>query len=289
MSTSSPELSSDVRALVVRSAGTNCDGEAVAAFGDIGVHCGLAHLNAVQRDPALLREADILVLAGGFSYGDDIAAGRVFAREIAHRLGDSLHAHIEKGGLLFGICNGFQILLELGLLQDPGLEHQERGIALTDNAKGRFECRWVTLQLHDCAAEWIHSDTLLDTPVAHAEGRFVARDRDVIQELIQKRQVAFTYADPQSPPLRTPDPDGELVYPLNPNGSVADIAGITDPTGRIVGLMPHPERNRTTWNHPRWTRGAHDGPGIGRPQGEGLALFRRMVAFVERERSAAVH
>ena len=281
---SAPTLSSDVRALVVRSAGTNCDGETLAAFRDIGVHCGLAHLNAVQRDPALLRDADILVIAGGFSYGDDIAAGRVFAREIAHRIGDPLHEHIERGGLLFGICNGFQILLELGLLQDPGLAHEERGIALTDNASGRFECRWVTLQLHRCAAEWIHSDTLLDTPIAHAEGRFVARDLDVVEELVRNGQVAFTYADPTAP-LRAPDADAGLPYPLNPNGSVADIAGICDPTGRIVGLMPHPERNRTPWNHPRWTRSEG---GAARSEGEGLALFRRMVAFCERQREACL-
>jgi len=281
-------VTSDVRALVVRSAGTNCDGETVAAFEDVGVHCGLAHLNTVQRDPALLKEADILVLAGGFSYGDDIAAGRVFAREIAHRVGDALHGHIERGGLLFGICNGFQILLELGLLQDPGLMHEQRGIALTDNARGRFECRWVTLRLHECAAGWVASDTLLDTPVAHAEGRFVARDRDVLEELVRKKQVAFTYADPGAPPGRA-DAEAELPYPLNPNGSTANIAGITDPSGRVVGLMPHPERNRTVWNHPRWTRGARGGPGAARRCGEGLALFRRMVEFVERERASLPH
>ena len=279
---------SDVRALVVRSAGTNCDGETVAAFEDVGVSCGLAHLNAVQRDPGPLKEADILVLAGGFSYGDDIAAGRVFAREIAHRLGDLLHGHIERGGLLLGICNGFQILLELGLLQDPGLTHELRGIALTDNVRGRFECRWVTLQLHECAAEWVSSEELLETPVAHAEGRFVARDRDVVEELIRNKQVAFTYADPNVPPGST-DPLEELPYPHNPNGSTANIAGITDPSGRIVGLMPHPERNRTAWNHPRWTRGSRGGPGSGRQRGEGLALFRRMVEFVERELASLPH
>lgn len=271
----------DVRALVLRSAGTNCDGETVAALRNVGADCRLAHLNAVERDPSRLADTDILVLAGGFSYGDDIAAGRVFAREIAHRLGDPLRAHIERGGLLLGICNGFQILLELGLLQDPGFTPSERGIALTANASGRFECRWVTLRLHECAAEWVHSEELLDTPVAHAEGRFVARDLDVVQELIDRRQVALTYADPNAPSVPTgPSHQEALSYPLNPNGSVANIAGITDPTGRIVGLMPHPERNRTPWNHPHWTRPDLDR----RHRGEGLGLFRRMVAFVERER-----
>jgi len=263
----------DVRSLVLRSAGTNCDAELARAFDRAGAPADLAHLNALSKDPARLDDYAILAIAGGFSYGDYIAAGRVFGIELRHRLDDALHSFIERGGLVIGVCNGFQILLELGLLQDPGLAPGERTIALTDNASARFECRWVTLRSEPCVCPWIVPGDLMPVPVAHAEGRFVVRDRDVLEELVARGQIALTYVDPSAPEAN--DREALVPYPLNPNGSIANIAGISDPTGRVLGLMPHPERNLDPWNHPRWTR---MGP---RDEGEGLPFFRRMVAAAQ--------
>lgn len=259
-----------VRALVLRSAGTNCDGETVRGLELAGAATSLLHLNAVARDPALLAEQEILVLPGGFSYGDYVAAGRVFGLELRQRLLEPLQRFVADGGLLVGICNGFQILVELGLFEP---DERARAIALTDNASNRFECRWVTLRSEASAAAWIVPGELMPVPVAHGEGRFVVRDREVLERLFANRQVVLCYADPEQPGRAPLGPDAPLLpYPLNPNGSIANIAGLCDPTGRVLGLMPHPERNLAPWHHPRWTR-------LGtRREGEGLSFYRRLVA-----------
>ena len=263
----------DSRALVLRSAGTNCDGETVRAFEMAGAETDLLHLNALAADPGRLEGYDVVAIAGGFSYGDYVAAGRVFGAELRHRLDGPLRAYVERGGFLLGICNGFQILVELGLLQGPGLAPSERGIALTDNASNKFECRWVTLRAEDCVCPFLEAGELMPVPIAHAEGRFVVRDTDVLQELVRNRQIALTYVDPAQPERGGRDED--VAYPHNPNGSDASIAGISDPTGRVLGLMPHPERNLAPWNHPQWTRLE------GRTEGEGLAFYRRLVAVAQ--------
>ena len=262
-----------VRALVLRAAGTNCDGETVRALELAGAATELVHVNALSADPRRLDEARIIVIPGGFSYGDYVAAGRVFGLELRTRLAEPLARFVEGGGILVGICNGFQVLVELGMLEDPGLSGRERRIALTDNASNRFECRWVTLRSERCVCPWLVPLERMDVPVAHAEGRFVVRDQGVLQELFARGQVALTYVDPGDASATPAGPDAaELPFPLNPNGSVANIAGICDPSGRVLGLMPHPERNLFPWNHPRWTRLP------ARETGEGLAFYRRMVA-----------
>jgi len=267
------------RALVLRSAGTNCDQELARAFEVAGADVDLLHLNAVSKDPARLAEYGLLAIAGGFSYGDYVAAGRIFGIELRHRLETPLHDFVARGGLVLGVCNGFQILVELGMLQDPGLAPDERTIALTDNASGRFECRWVTLREEACAAPWIAAGELLPVPVAHAEGRFAVADEEALGELFERGQVALTYVDPSGAGAGGDPRTEEVPFPFNPNGSIANIAGLCDPTGRVLGLMPHPERNITPWHHPAWTRmGA-------RREGEGLPFFRRMVVAA---RDAAV-
>jgi len=227
----------DVRALVLRSAGTNCDGETVRALSLAGAQTSLVHLNELARDPARLFDQEILVIAGGFSYGDYIAAGRVFGLELRQRLLEPLQRFVAEGGFLVGVCNGFQILVELGLFEP---EAGRRHIALTDNASNRFECRWITLRSERCATHYLSPGELLPAPVGHGEGRFVVEDQDVLRELFARGQVALTYVDPEH--LAAAGPEAAAVpYPLNPNGSIANIAGICDPTGRVLGLMPHPE------------------------------------------------
>jgi len=260
----------DVRALVLRSAGTNCDGETVRALSLAGAQTSLVHLNELARDPARLYDQEILAIAGCFSYGDYIAAGRVFGLELRQRLLEPLQRFVEEGGFVLGICNGFQILVELGLFEPEARDASQRHIALTDNASNRFECRWITLRAERCATPYLSPGELLPAPVAHGEGRFVVQDKDVLRELFARGQVALTYVDPEHPAAAGPDAPA-VPYPLNPNGSIANIAGICDPTGRVLGLMPHPERNLAPWHHPRWTRMP------AREAGEGLGFYRRMV------------
>jgi phosphoribosylformylglycinamidine synthase len=255
---------SPVRAIVLRSAGTNCDGETVRALERAGSAVELVHLNALAADPARLADAEILVIPGGFSYGDYIAAGRVFGLEIKKRLLAPIERHVERGGLVLGVCNGFQILVELGLFEGTQARPAERSIALTDNASSRFECRWIHLRAERSACDWLEPGTCMPAPVAHAEGRFVTRDPEALERLRANGQIALVYADAQGRDARG--------YPDNPNGSTANVAGICDRSGRVLGLMPHPERNLEPWNHPRWTRLATRG------EGEGLGFYRALVA-----------
>lgn len=270
-----------VRALVLRSAGTNCDGETVRGLELAGAATTLLHLNELARDPARLAEQEILVLAGGFSYGDYVAAGRVFGLELRQRLFEPLQRFVADGGRVVGICNGFQILVELGLFEP---DERERALALTDNASNRFECRWITLRTEACAAPWLVPGELMPVPIGHGEGRFVVRDREVLERLFARGQVALTYVDPARAEHAPAGPDDAVLpYPLNPNGSIANIAGITDPSGRVLGLMPHPERNLAPWNHPRWTRlGA-------RREGEGLSFYRRLVESARATPASRIH
>ncbi len=250
------------KAIVLRAAGTNCDAETVRALELAGATCETLHLFRLLEDPARLANAQLLVIPGGFSYGDDVAAGRVFGLELRRALERELRAFVDRGGHVLGICNGFQVLVESGLFE-PDKDAHERTIALHQNASNQYECRWVTLESADCAAPWIVPGERIPTPVAHAEGRFVVKDRAALERLVANRQVALRYVNPAG---------GPADYPLNPNGAVDDIAGICDPTGRVFGLMPHPERNVAPHHHPRWTRLP------AREEGEGLPLFRRLVA-----------
>ncbi len=248
-------------AIVLRTAGTNCDQETVQALALAGASATRVHLNALVKDPGMLSDSQILILAGGFSYGDYIAAGRVLGALLQHRLFDNLQRFISDGGHIVGICNGFQVLVELGLFQ-PDRPASERGMSLTDNASSKFECRWVTLRSEESNATWLPAGRLLPVPVAHAEGRLVLRNEDTLAELRESGQIALTYVTPEG---------GPASYPEDPNGSAASIAGLCDPSGRVLGLMPHPERNLSPWQHPRWTRMET------RAEGEGLSFFRGLV------------
>jgi phosphoribosylformylglycinamidine synthase len=253
------------RAVVLRTAGTNCDGETVQALERAGARVELLHVHRLIEEPARLDAYRILVIAGGFSYGDDVAAGRIFGHELRHHLARELRAFVERGGLALGVCNGFQILLEAGLFDVTSEEDGggERTAALSANESGRFECRWVTLKSETSACPWLVPGELIPMPAAHAEGRFVVRDPATLERLRARGQIALSYADESGATASD--------YPACPNGSVESIAGICDPSGRVLGLMPHPERNITPWHHPHWTRRAP------RSEGEGLPFYRRMV------------
>lgn len=261
------------RVLILRAPGTNCDEETAFAFEKAGAQCSLVHIRALRQSPALLLEHAILALPGGFSYGDDLGSGTVIANELMRHLAEPLARFVERGGLALGICNGFQILVKTGLL--PGLAYAPKnpgelpGATLTFNDSQRFEDRWTHLKIEPSTSPFLegHAGEIVEFPVAHGEGKFVARDAEVLRRMEEGRQVAFRFVKA----------DGSVPeYPDNPNGAQNHIAGITDETGRVLGLMPHPERHVLPWQHPRWTRS-----GL-KKEGDGLFLFRNAVKHAKK-------
>ncbi|HDI00739.1 MAG: phosphoribosylformylglycinamidine synthase I [Candidatus Latescibacterota bacterium] len=255
-----------VRTLVLRAAGTNCDLETAYAFEKAGAEAELVHINELVRKEKDLAEYQVLAIPGGFTYGDDISAGRILANELRYKLSDRLLRFVEEGKLIIGICNGFQVLVKAGFLpalKGPG-KAQEATLGWNDS--GRFEDRWVYLKVEpgNRCAFTDGLEGILYMPVAHAEGKFIA-PQEVIKSIEENAQVVLRYVDPS----------GELSgYPWNPNGSLGNIAGICDPTGRIFGLMPHPERHIDGFQHPRWTR-----EGL-KEEGDGMGIFRNAVRYV---------
>lgn len=263
------------RAIVLRAAGSNCDREAVLALELAGARVDLLHLYRLLEEPSKLDDVEVLVLPGGFSYGDYVAAGRLFAHELRQRLADALVGFVARGGCVLGICNGFQVLVETGLLEGEAVARGAlpRTLALENNASNRFECRWVMLEATKSACAFLEPGERIPVPVAHGEGRLAVKDAATLAALYEHKQVALRYVDldaaPGADPRRVP-------YPACPNGSLDAIAGVCDATGRVLGLMPHPERNVRVFHHPQWTRLS------GRREGEGLRVFRRLVACAQR-------
>jgi phosphoribosylformylglycinamidine synthase len=250
------------RALILRAPGANCDEEAQFAFERAGAHADRIHINRLREQPSLLQRYQILVIPGGFTYGDDVAAGKILAVELAHFLGDGLQRFRDADKLALGICNGFQALLKAGLLIPPD---EEGPLAtLTYNACGKFEDRWIYLQASPGRCPFLAGYKRLHIPVAHGEGKFICRQPWILEGLQQAGQVVLRYVDAQG----QPGP-----YPINPNGSQGDVAGICDASGRVLGLMPHPERHVLSTQHPRWTR-----EGL-KTEGDGLRLFRNAVEY----------
>jgi phosphoribosylformylglycinamidine synthase I len=241
------------RALVLRAPGTNCDRETAHAFEQAGGIARRIHVRALADKPAIADDCQILCIPGGFSYGDDIASGRILALELRTRLGDVLRRFRDRGGLVLGICNGFQVLLQTGLLLEDaaGL----RQATLAPNASGRFIDRWVRLVNAGGPCVFLQGIDSLELPVAHAEGRFVTRSAAELTALEAAGQLPLRYATS-----------------TNPNGSQADVAGACDATGRVFGLMPHPERFVVATQHPAW-HGRLDPD----QTGAGLALFANAV------------
>jgi len=282
------------KTLILKTAGINCDEELAHAFKIAGSDSEIVHINELVRGEKSLLDYHIIGFPGGFSYGDDLSAGRVLATEVMARLMEDLFEFYKRGGLIIGICNGFQTLVKAGIL--PCLmDIDSRFDTLPEatlfwNDSGKFEDRWITLRVEqDSRCIWTRGyPMLIELPVAHAEGKFIPSNDQVLASLQNNGQVVFRYCDPA-------DPDGstmeQVAYPLNPNGSILNIAGICDVTGRVLGLMPHPERFLYTTNHPRWTRritGAmHEGTtvreiGVGESGGwsDGLPIFKNAVEYV---------
>jgi phosphoribosylformylglycinamidine synthase subunit PurQ / glutaminase len=249
------------RALIVRAPGTNCDEETAAAWTLAGATAETWHVSQVLEAPDGLRAFQILTIPGGFSYGDDLGAGRILATRLVVALGDALHAFHDRGGLVLGVCNGFQVLVKAGLL--PGCPACGPA-TLTHNDSGRFECRWVRMAPLPGLCPFLPDQEPIELPVAHGEGKFVLARPEDLAPLEASGQVVLHYVNGDGRPTQT--------YPANPNGSAGAVAGLCNTTGRIFGLMPHPERFVDPLHHPRWTRKTQGGtPG-------GLKIFQSAVA-----------
>ena len=262
-----------IKVCVLRTAGTNCDQETAFAFEKVGANTRLLHINYLVEHPGSLHEYAILAIPGGFTYGDDVAAGRILANELRSKLMQDLQEFIHEGKLIIGICNGFQVLVKAGLL--PGNSDARQNASLIINDSGKFEDRWVYLKSPDRKSSkssnkcvWTKNlPRVIYLPVAHGEGKFITQDKGILQRLRQNGQIVFQYCDEQ---------ERLAGYPYNPNGSQENIAGICDETGRIFGLMPHPERHLGFRQHPRWTRIKT------REAGDGLQIFKNGLDYAKR-------
>jgi phosphoribosylformylglycinamidine synthase len=250
------------RVLILRAPGANCDGETQFAFEKAGAVAERLHVNRFREQPTLLQRYQILAVPGGFTYGDDVAAGKILAIQLCHFLGDALRKFRDQEKLILGVCNGFQVLLKAGLLVPPD---EEGPIAtLANNASGRFTDRWIYLKATPGKCPFLRGYEQLHLPIAHGEGNFICREAWMLRGLEESGQVVLRYCDAagKSGP-----------FPVNPNGSQGDVAGICDATGRVLGLMPHPERHVLPTQHPRWTRN-----GLAE-EGDGMRLFRNAVEY----------
>ncbi|RRR73103.1 MAG: phosphoribosylformylglycinamidine synthase I [Candidatus Viridilinea halotolerans] len=254
-----------IRALILRAPGINRDRDAALACTLAGAVPERVHVNKLAKGMVKLADYGMLIIPGGFSYGDHLGAGKLLAVDLAHRLGEQLRRFVADGRPVIGICNGFQVLVKAGLL--PGWEgHSEAALTLTNNDSARFECRWVQLEA-DPGSVCHFTQGLgrpIEVPVAHGEGRISLRGETDLAELLARGLVALRY---------TAEPGMPVGYPANPNGSRDDIAGVCNPQGNVLGLMPHPENAVLAQQHPRWTREPW------RDDGDGLIIFRNAVRY----------
>jgi len=269
-------MSPNVKVIIIRTAGTNCNEETAFAFSRLGAQVEQVHINALIAGEKKLNDYHILALPGGFSYGDDIASGRILANELRLKLGEDIKQFINDKKLIIGICNGFQILVKAGILPGLGWSSyrtltdvrkigQEATLSYNDSAK--FEARWVHMKVESRCVWTKGMSGQIYLPVAHGEGKFIPREKKVLDALLANGQIVFRYCAPDG---------GKPAYPDNPNGSTQDIAGICDTTGRILGLMPHPERHFLFEQHPYWTRLTKKSE-----FGDGARIFENGINYVK--------
>ncbi|MBI5853427.1 MAG: phosphoribosylformylglycinamidine synthase I [Planctomycetes bacterium] len=257
------------KALILRAPGINCERETFHAFELAGAAPEYVHVKRLRAQPQLVDGFDLFVAPGGFAYGDDIASGRVLANELRAAVGERLIALVERGGLVLGICNGFQMLTRLGILPRTNRGELVQEVALTHNLSDHYECRWVTLKSPRNRCVFLDEGLTLRVPAAHGEGRLQAKDEQLARILDEEGYTAFVYVDES----------GERTerYPANPNGSPRAIAGLTDATGRVLGLMPHPDRAYLPHHDPLWRE-----EGLA-AKPDGMVIFDAMVRTARAE------
>jgi phosphoribosylformylglycinamidine synthase len=256
----------NIKALVVRAAGINCDAETEFALQLAGAEAIRLHINRLIEDKKLLEQFQIMVFPGGFSYGDDVAAGKILANQVVHHLAEPVKKFIDDGKLVLGICNGFQVLVKAGILPGNDSITGHGDVTITYNDSGKFEDRWVYLAPQTDKCVFIDPNRQIYLPIAHGEGKVVTSDAATLEDLKSTGRIAFKYVDKDG---------NEGPFPINPNGSTESIAGLTDPTGRVLGLMPHPERHIHRTHHPHWTRTKTDA------EPDGMTIFNNAVKYVK--------
>lgn len=249
---------------VLRSDGANCDEELFYAFEKFGANPELVNINELRNKSKKLKNYQILALPGGFSYGDDIASGKVLAIEIISFFKNEIESFLNKKGLVLGICNGFQTLVRTGLLPYNNLGKMDATLA--QNESGHFECRWIKVRVEKSSSPFLEgAGQILDMAVNHGEGKFFAPN-DTIKKIEKDKLVTFRYVGENGNPTQE--------YPQNPNGAINAIAGICDPTGQILGLMPHPEKFIEITQHPNWRRQKFTKP-------HGSYIFENLIKFAK--------
>ncbi len=266
-----------VHALILTGYGLNCDYETAYAFDRAGAVTTRVHINSLIDTSVTLENYQIMVFGGGFSWGDDHGAGVVQAVRMKTHIGAEIGEFVEKGNLVIGICNGFQTLVNMGLLPGFDQDHTARSVAITFNDCGNFRDDWVSLKVNPASpCVFTRGFDQMEFPIRHGEGKFYA-DKSIIDRLVHENQVAIRYAMPNGEPANRQ-------FPFNPNGSLDDIAGICDPTGRVFGLMPHPEAFNHYTNHPDWTRQREiikrRGGRIDSEPTIGIRMFKNAVNFL---------
>jgi len=260
------------RIVIIRVAGTNCDVETARAVEECGMSASIIHTKKLIDKCVDLSSFHGLIIPGGFSYGDYVRAGAIWASKIRSKLIDDLLSFCKSGKPILGICNGFQVLVEIGLL--PGFNSGfTPKLALAPNDSGKFECRWIFLKpsgKNNVFMRYYSEDMIVRMPVAHSEGKFIASN-DVLNLLVERNLIAFRYCTPNGSPANG-------LYPFNPNGSYMDIAGIFNVDGNVMGLMPHPERATYFWQYPNFTLQKFNDI-----YGDGFWIFKSMYEYIVEE------
>jgi len=252
----------DIKVMVLRGPGTNCDHETAFAFQQAGAKTSSCHINQLIRKERRIQDYQIMVIPGGFVYGDDISAGKVLANELKLKLGEDLRAFVNDGGLILGICNGFQVMAKAGILPDL-IQQTVPPFTLVTNDSGKFECRWIQMRVEkNSPCIFTKGIDSMYLPVAHGEGKFITDMRG-----LREINAVLYYTDEAGNAITN--------YPDNPNGSMNNVAGVCDSTGRIFALMPHPERHVRFTQHPQWMRKKP------RDYGDGFAIFRNAVEWAK--------
>ena len=245
-----------MKAIILRAAGTNCDYETGFALKKAGFEIDNVHINELISKNKKLEEYSLLAVPGGFSAGDYLGSGKVFANKLLFKLNKDIPDFVKKGNLVIGICNGFQVLVKAGILPGFNENYQKQETTLTLNDPLGFTCKWVKLKTQDTKSIFVKDIKEIDVPIAHGEGKFIA-NKEVIEKLYENKQIVFKYEK-------------------NPNGSIDDIAGICDETGRVLGLMPHPERNLFGINAPNSEYGKIP------EEGQGFKVFQNAFEYLKK-------
>lgn len=276
-------LMNTVKSLIITGFGINCEEELSAAYRLVGAEAPIVHLNDILIKGFNIHDFDIVNFPGGFAFGDDISSGKVLANKIkykklqsGHTFLDDIKRFLSAGKYVMGICNGFQVLVKLGLLPNIGGK-VEQEVTLTHNNSGKYENRWVYCKVSENThTPFLKGIKQFAVPVRHGEGKLILKNKAIEQQILSQGLNCLTYCDVGGNPTD--------VYPMNPNGAALNCAGLTDPSGQVFGLMPHPEAYLSLYNHPDWGRLKRENPNISE-DGEGLQIFRNIVQHVQKKKA----